>query len=45
MAANPSAGCAAEFVNTGRNVVVASKSGPVVTGPTVPVATDLKLSI
>ena len=41
MAANWSAGRAAEFVNIGRNVLVASKSGPVETGPTVPVATAL----
>jgi len=37
------AGRAAEFVNyIGRNVVVASKSGPVETVPTVPVATALR---
>ena len=41
MAANRSAGRAAEFVNVGRNVVAALKSGPVETGPTVPVATAL----
>ena len=35
MAANWSAGCAAEFVNMNHNAVVASKSGPVETGPTV----------
>jgi len=39
-----SAGRAAEFVNVGRNVVVASKSGPVETVPTVPVATALNYS-
>ena len=39
------AGRAAEFVNyIGRNVVVASRSGPVETVPTVPVATALQLS-
>ena len=42
MAANRSAGRAAEFVNVGRNVVAALKSGPVETGPTVPVATALQ---
>ena len=41
VAANRSAGCAAEFVNIGRNVVVALKSGPVETGPTILVATAL----
>jgi len=41
MAANRSAGCAANFVNIGRNVVVALKSGPVETGPTILVATAL----
>ena len=44
MAANQSAGRAAEFVNIGRNVVVASKSGPVETGPTVLVAVALYVS-
>jgi len=40
------AGRAAEFVNyIGRNVVVASKSGPVETVPTVPVATALFMVI
>ena len=34
-AANRSAGHAVEFENTGRNVVVVSKSGLVETGPTV----------
>jgi len=42
VAANRSAGRTAEFVNIGRNVVVALKSGPVETGPTVPVATALQ---
>jgi len=41
VAANRSAGRTAEFVNIGRNVVVASKSGPVETGPTVLVAMAL----
>ena len=41
MAANRSAGCAAEFENIGRNVAVVSKSGPVETGPTILVATAL----
>ena len=41
MAANWSAGHAAEFKNIGRNVVVVSKSGLVETGPTVLVATAL----
>jgi len=41
MAANWSAGRAAKFENVGRNEVVASKSGPVETGPTVLVATAL----
>ena len=36
-----SAGRTAEFENIGRNVVVASKSGPVETGPTIQVATAL----
>jgi len=44
MAASRSAGCAAEFVNIGRYVVVASKSGPVETGPTILVATALIMS-
>ena len=35
VAANQSARYTAEFENIGRNVVVASKSGPVETGPTV----------
>ena len=40
------AGRAAEFVNyIGRNVVVASKSGPVETVPTVPVAAALFMVI
>jgi len=33
---------AAEFMNIGRNMVFALKSGPVVTGTTVMVATALK---
>ena len=41
VAANWSAGHAAEFNNIGRNVVVVSKSGLVETGPTVLVATAL----
>ena len=41
MAASRSAGCAAEFVNIGRYVVVTSKSVPVETGPTILVATAL----
>jgi len=41
VAANWFAGSAAKFVNIGRNVVVALKSGPVETGPTVLVATAL----
>jgi len=41
VAANRSAGHAAEFVNIGRNVVVASKSGRVETRPTQPVTTAL----
>ena len=41
MAASRSAGCAAEFVNIGRYVVVSSKSVPVETGPTILVATAL----
>ena len=41
MAANQSAGHTAEFMSIGRNVVVASKSGPVETRPTVLVATAL----
>ena len=45
MAANRSAGRTAEFMNIGRNVVVASKSGPVETGPTVPVATALSMHV
>ena len=43
MALYRSAGCTAEFKNIGRNVVVASKSGPVETGPTIPVATALNV--
>jgi len=45
MAANRSAGCAAEFENIGRNVVVnvVLRSGPVETGPTTLVATALNL--
>ena len=43
VAANWSAGRAAEFVNIGRNVVVALKSGPVETGPTILVAMALIL--
>ena len=40
------AGRAAEFVNyIGRNVVVASRSGPVETVPTVPVATALSVCV
>ena len=42
-AANQSAGCAAEFENIDRNVVVVSKSGPIETGPTILVATALNL--
>ena len=42
MAAKRSAERTAEFENIGRNVVVVSKSGPVETGPTVPVAMALK---
>ena len=41
MAANQSARCTAEFVNIGRNVVVALKSGLVETGPTILVAMTL----
>ena len=41
VSANQSAWCAAKFVNIGRYVVVASKSGPVETGPTILVATAL----
>ena len=41
VAASRSAGHATEFVNIGRTVVVASKSGPVETGPTALVATAL----
>ena len=41
VAANRSAGRAADFENIGRNVVVALKSGPVETGPTVLVAMAL----
>ena len=41
MAANRSAGRAAEFENIGRNVVVASKRGLIETGATVLVATAL----
>jgi len=44
VAANRSAGCAAEFVNIGRNVVVALKSGLVETRLTVLVATALPIS-
>ena len=36
-----SAGRVVEFVNVGRNLVVATKSGPVETVPIVPVATAL----
>ena len=38
---HPSAGHTAKFMNIGRNVVVASKSGPVETGPTTLVVTAL----
>ena len=41
MALYQSAGRATELENIGRNVVVASKSGPVETGPTILVATAL----
>ena len=41
MAANRSAGRAAEFENIGRNVVVASERGPIETGPTILVAMAL----
>ena len=41
MALYRSAGCTAEFKNIGRNVVVASKSGPVKTGPTILVVATL----
>ena len=42
VAASRSAGCTAEFVNIGRSMVVASKSGRVETRPTRPVTTALK---
>jgi len=41
LTAKQSAGHAAEFMNIGRNVVVASKSGWVETGPSALVATAL----
>ena len=41
VASNWSARCATKFKNIGRNVVVASKSGPVETGSTVLVAMAL----
>ena len=43
MALYQSAWCTAEFEDISRNVVVATKSGPVETGPTVPVATALNV--
>jgi len=42
VAVNWSARRSAELENIGRNVVVASRSGPVETGPTVLVATALR---
>ena len=45
MALYRSAWHAAEFENIGRNVVIASKSGPVETEPTVLVATALVCDI
>ena len=44
MAAKQSTRHTAEFMNIDRNVVVASKSGPVETGPTVLVAMALHVS-
>ena len=41
VAANWSVRCTAEFMNIGRNVIVALKSGPVETGPPILVATAL----
>ena len=43
MAVNWSAGCTTNFVNIGKNVIVASKSGPVETVPTVLVAMALHI--